>query len=78
MYRYLQKKQMKALKHTFHKLQEEFTLLGMISMLLVVCEEQFVKSCIIGNPARRKLLAGGGTSSCSKTFWTFETVHQVR
>jgi hypothetical protein len=60
---------MKSLKHTFHKLQEELMLLGIISFLLVATEEPFVDACIIST----------GTDGCSPTeaFFTYNAVHQI-
>ncbi|KAK3254648.1 hypothetical protein CYMTET_36143, partial [Cymbomonas tetramitiformis] len=90
---YLKKRKLKALKHSFHKVQAELTMLGCISLLLVILEDLLRDSCIVGHGRRRNLLTDANhtddhgddhssshdssTDSDCDPFWTQHIVHQV-
>eukprot|EP00976_Prorocentrum_cordatum_P038569 784786-Prorocentrum_minimum.AAC.2 len=58
---------MKSMKHIFHKLEEEFMLLGLISFMIVALEGPFERSCIMSTASHE----------CDDAFFTYDTMHQT-
>eukprot|EP01024_Parvocaulis_polyphysoides_P013416 TRINITY_DN15241_c0_g2_i2.p2 TRINITY_DN15241_c0_g2~~TRINITY_DN15241_c0_g2_i2.p2 ORF type:complete len:134 (-),score=14.79 TRINITY_DN15241_c0_g2_i2:104-505(-) len=65
---YFRKHKRMGLRHTLQSLKDELFALGLITLLLIVLQDQIVKMCIDGGssaydkpyPKNRKLLAGTG------------------
>ena len=55
------------MKHIFHKLEEEFMLLGLISFLIVAIERPFEDHCVMSTYS----------SNCEKTVFSYNTMHQI-
>eukprot|EP01023_Acetabularia_acetabulum_P017880 TRINITY_DN1899_c1_g1_i1.p1 TRINITY_DN1899_c1_g1~~TRINITY_DN1899_c1_g1_i1.p1 ORF type:complete len:642 (-),score=69.84 TRINITY_DN1899_c1_g1_i1:3023-4948(-) len=77
-----------GLKHTLSSLKDELFALGLITLLLLVFQDQIVKMCIDGNSSKddyygskdRKLLAGGDYYECPKgqeSFWSITALHEI-
>eukprot|EP01023_Acetabularia_acetabulum_P005608 TRINITY_DN122_c0_g1_i3.p1 TRINITY_DN122_c0_g1~~TRINITY_DN122_c0_g1_i3.p1 ORF type:complete len:575 (-),score=94.77 TRINITY_DN122_c0_g1_i3:1508-3232(-) len=88
---YYRKHKRIGLKHTLQSLKDELFALGLITLLLLVFQDQIVKICIDGDSAKdgyygndaaknRKLLAGAGNYECPKgqeSFWSITALHEI-
>eukprot|EP01025_Chloroclados_australasicus_P037846 TRINITY_DN386_c1_g1_i13.p1 TRINITY_DN386_c1_g1~~TRINITY_DN386_c1_g1_i13.p1 ORF type:complete len:615 (+),score=37.89 TRINITY_DN386_c1_g1_i13:129-1847(+) len=87
---YFRRQKRKGLKHTLQTLTDELFALGLITLILIVCQDQLIKICIDGDSGssdydkyttkNRKLLAGYSDFKCPKgqeSLWSITALHEI-